>query len=186
MPETVACPSCGQKLNVPDHLIGQQVRCAKCQNVFTAQAEAPSAPPPPPRQESNPLDFSASPEPGPPRRPRDDDDDYGRPSRRGGYDEDYPRRGGAPHRGAVVLTLGIISLVVLLISCCPATWVMAPIALVMNSTDQQEMARGRMDPSGKGLYTGGVICAWIALGLSVLCTGLFFLRVLVGAAGDMR
>jgi DNA-directed RNA polymerase subunit RPC12/RpoP len=42
-PLMTACPSCGQGLKVPDNLIGQKVRCARCGVLFAAgPATAPS------------------------------------------------------------------------------------------------------------------------------------------------
>ncbi len=41
------CPSCGQKLKIPDNLVGKSVKCSKCGNVFTAQAFTESPPPAP-------------------------------------------------------------------------------------------------------------------------------------------
>lgn len=33
---SVACPSCGEKGNLPDHLIGKRIRCHKCGKGFNA------------------------------------------------------------------------------------------------------------------------------------------------------
>jgi len=46
MPIQIMCPHCGAKGNAPDSIAGQQVRCSKCKNSFTAQspASAPSSP----------------------------------------------------------------------------------------------------------------------------------------------
>src|SRR5262245_4470459 len=103
MPLVVECPSCGKKLSVPDQLVGQVVRCADCAGTFTAQRRSPSS----------------VPSRGPERRERDDgpdedDDRYERPSRR----RSRRRDGGdyfAPHRGGLIMTLGIISLALILI-----------------------------------------------------------------------
>ncbi|MBI1903904.1 MAG: hypothetical protein HYS13_22615 [Planctomycetia bacterium] len=46
-----------------------------------------------------------------------------------------------PHRGTMILVLGILSLVL-----CP---ILGPFAWVMGNTDMQEMAAGRMDRSGE-------------------------------------
>src|SRR5205085_1968353 len=86
-----------------------------------------------------------------PRRPRpryaDNDEDYRR---------DWPPRPSLqPHRGAAVLTLGILSLVM---SCFPlgiAAW-------VMGNADLRAMHRGRMDPSGEGTTQAGRICGIIS------------------------
>ena len=48
-----------------------------------------------------------------------------------------------PHRGGLILALGILGLV-----CC---FICGIIAWVMGSNDLKEMAAGRMDPSGQGL-----------------------------------
>ena len=64
-----------------------------------------------------------------------------------------------PHRGVLILVFGILSFVV-----CPffgiAAWVMA-------NTDLEEMAWGRMDPSGRDLTNAGRICGMIATGLLI-------------------
>jgi predicted Zn finger-like uncharacterized protein len=39
MPIDVVCPACQQKLRVPDDLVGQDVRCQKCNSQFTAVEE---------------------------------------------------------------------------------------------------------------------------------------------------
>jgi predicted Zn finger-like uncharacterized protein len=36
MPSIIACPACAGQLRLPDELLGQQVRCPACSNVFTA------------------------------------------------------------------------------------------------------------------------------------------------------
>ena len=53
------CPSCGQKLKVPDNLAGKKVRCAKCAGTFVAEnitENPPPAPPPSPVRSSRPRD----------------------------------------------------------------------------------------------------------------------------------
>jgi hypothetical protein len=39
MPIDVVCPACQQKLRVPENLVGQDVRCQKCNSQFTAVEE---------------------------------------------------------------------------------------------------------------------------------------------------
>ena len=91
----VECPSCGQLLKVPEEQAGKQVRCPKCAGTFTASAPAGAAPP-----ASRPPDY-------------DDDNDAER-------DEQFERRAsrgrGAPHRGGLILSFGIISIVLFLSS----------------------------------------------------------------------
>ena len=82
-----------------------------------------------------------------------------------------------PHRGTLILVLGILSLVV----CQPigiAAW-------IMGSNDMKEMDAGTMDPSGRGQTQGGKICGMIAVILmivSILGVGLLVMLGAIGAA----
>lgn len=65
-----------------------------------------------------------------------------------------------PHRGTLVLVLGILGLVL----CGPlgiAAW-------IMGSNDLREMDAGAMDPSGRGNTQTGKICGMIACVLMIL------------------
>lgn len=42
MPCTAACPGCNQQVNIPDELLGKQIRCSSCQTVFIVQAPQPA------------------------------------------------------------------------------------------------------------------------------------------------
>ena len=53
-----------------------------------------------------------------------------------------------PHRGVLILVLGILSLTV--------CGILAPFAWVMGNTDLEKMRAGQMDPSGEGLTQGHV------------------------------
>ena len=55
-----------------------------------------------------------------------------------------------PHRGGVVLALGILGLVV--------CFILGIIAWVMGNKDLREIDAGTMDPSGRGLTKAGKIC----------------------------
>jgi hypothetical protein len=81
-------------------------------------------------------------------RPYDDDDreDFGR-------DFGRRRRDLLPHRGGMILALGILGLAV-----CP---ILGPIAWVMGNGDMAEIRNGRMDPEGEGLTQAGKICGII-------------------------
>ena len=54
-----------------------------------------------------------------------------------------------PHRGVLILVLGILGLV----GCC----ICAPIAWYMGSQDMAEIEAGRMDPEGKQMTQIGMI-----------------------------
>ncbi|NIA21914.1 MAG: DUF4190 domain-containing protein [Anaerolineaceae bacterium] len=58
-----------------------------------------------------------------------------------------------PHRGVLILILGILSLTV--------CGLLAPFAWIMGNTDLQKIQAGQMDPSGEGLTQGGRICGMI-------------------------
>lgn len=66
-----------------------------------------------------------------------------------------------PHRGTLILVLGILGL----IGVC---WPLGIVAWIMGNGDLKEMDAGLMDPSGRGLTTGGRICGIIATILMIL------------------
>jgi predicted Zn finger-like uncharacterized protein len=149
------CPSCRRQLRVPDDLLGKLVKCPSCGTTFTAGGAAPTAsvrpadPPP------------AAPPPGP----------EGPAGRYGGVtdfgDPDVFRRDFVPHRGGVVLAMGILSIV-----CCGV--IFGPIAWVMANNDLPQIRAGRMDPAGEGLTNAGKVCGIIGVikaALEVVCLG---------------
>jgi hypothetical protein len=88
--------------------------------------------------------------------------------RRDGDDEDagdFPgrRRDWEPHRGGLILALGILGLVA-----CP---LFGPFAWAMGNQDLTAMRARRMDPEGEGLTRAGEICGLI--GTILLLVGLF-------------
>src|SRR5882724_7394613 len=109
MAMTVVCPSCSRSLNVPTDLIGELVKCPVCSQQFKVDHEAEPAPVIP---EVRPVQ-SAPPTPPP-----------AEPLRNETYDEDDAawkfaqtrRRDLQPHRGSVILVLGILSIVLPLVS----------------------------------------------------------------------
>jgi hypothetical protein len=148
-------------LQVPETLIGQDVQCPSCGATFVGRvaggaAPLPSsprqAPAPPERWDLNQRDDVGRPLHG--DRPDDfDDDDFGgRHGRR--------RRDVLPHRGGVILTFGILSLVICAI--------FGPIAWIMGNTDLAEMRAGRMDPEGEGMTQAGKICGMLGTALLAL------------------
>lgn len=167
MPELTTCPSCSKQLRVPDELIGKGVKCPTCGATFTAQPTGsaappplPSVPPPPPVPEvpepmGRPAQSRQVPMGGQPL------DDYGEeaPRRR-------PRPNYAPHRGVLVLVLGILSIV---LQCFP----LGIVAWVLGNGDLKKIRAREMDPEGEGLTKAGWICGIIGtfLGVFVCCVG---------------
>lgn len=201
MPAIIACPSCGSKLRVTDDLRGQKVRCPACHHTFDSAAEPdpPIAAPRPPQE--GPLDLSlgeasSSPStssritpgligalelshppdepasPAPPRRPNDlldrDIPDLRRLGRRRHVQSD---------RGAAVLSLGIISLALIVIWCtAPIGACLGLTAWIMGRIDLRKMKRGQMDDRNRGLTQAGWICGILGTILNTLITlscGLF-------------
>ena len=65
-----------------------------------------------------------------------------------------------PHRGVVVLTLGILGFFV--------CFICGIIAWVIGNNDLREMRAGTMDPAGEGLTQAGRICGMISVILAVI------------------
>jgi hypothetical protein len=157
------CPSCGKELCVRNELLGNLVRCPMCEAVFRAVVgmEPPSTPyslapePPPVRLGGGGMRPEVEAYVGPPLTPLDEII--------------------LPHRGPVVLALGILGLV--LCPFPPAGWILGGLATTKGTDDLVKMNRRHMDPSGRGMTSAGRICGIIAVILSTLNTlvGIFFL-----------
>ena len=94
-----------------------------------------------------------------------------------GYDEPAPRRSGRrlePHRGTLILVLGILGIVVCGI-CGIFAW-------VMGNEDMKKIRDGRMDPEGESMTQAGRIMGIIACVLMII--GVAFVG-LVTCAGVM-
>lgn len=92
--------------------------------------------------------------------------------------DDERRAPWAPHRGAAVLTLGILGVVV--------CFVCGIIAWVMGSGDLKAMAAGRMDPEGEGLTRSGMILGIVGTCLAAVGLVILVVVLLVGGASAAR
>ena len=164
MPIEFQCSGCGNTLRVPDEHAGRQAKCPVCERI----SEVPLV--------SRPGDV-----------PRGDDFDLGGGDlpRSGDVSlgaDDVPVGGGGipplasdnpyessqtysssllqPHRGGLILTLGILSVL-----CCNLLGIAA---WIMGNEDLNKMERGQMDPSGRGLTQAGKVLGIIAIVLMVL------------------
>ena len=82
-----------------------------------------------------------------------------------------------PHRGTLILVLGILGIVI----CGP----LGVVAWILGNSDLKEIDAGAMDPEGRSLTQAGKICGIIAsilLIVSILAVGLVFLFMIGGAA----
>lgn len=80
-----------------------------------------------------------------------------------------------PHRGTLVLILGICGIVLCGLLGIPA-W-------IMGSADIKEMDAGTMDPAGRGTTQAGKILGMIACGLMVVGVVIFVIAAVAGALG---
>jgi flagellar basal body-associated protein FliL len=99
----------------------------------------------------------------------DDDDDRPAPRDRG------PRR--EPHRGVIVLVMGILGFAV--------CGIFGIVAWVMGSGDLKKMDAGQMDPEGRGLTQAGKIIGMITtilMVIGVIIGGIAFIFMFVLAA----
>ena len=172
MNEIIKCPSCQRQLQVPEQYLGQNVQCPECRHMFMATTASISAQPVPTssapsassqqskseRYDEHDYETSRG------RRELDDDnddfDDFHRPGR--------VRKRFNPHRGGLILALGLIALVGGFSFCLPA--MLGPVAWALGSWDLREIRAGRMDPEGAGMTQAGHVCGIVATGLLVLGT----------------
>ncbi len=81
-----------------------------------------------------------------------------------------------PHRGVLILVLGILSIV---ISCFP----LGIVAWVMGNSDLKDMDAGLMDSDGRGMTLAGKILGIVSVALTLIGLAIWVLMVLVlGAA----
>lgn len=144
---------CGQQMTVEDHHVGQSAMCVNCRRTITIP-DSPLVP-----GQVVPVQSSPTPSPAdartsigaPVQAPP------GAPSGQGFGGGGWMK----PHRGGLVLTLGILSL--LGCCCCCGGLVFGLPALLMGISDISEMRNGRMDPAGYGMTIAGAICGGLAL-----------------------
>ncbi len=182
MAEIIACPACARKLQVPESFYGQKVQCPECMHAFVADPHAQSV-------QSNPPPAAASSSSAPPAL---DDDDLPRRRRRAeSYDDEFDddfdhmrpvRRSNTPHRGGVILALGIISLVIF-----PYTTIICgPLAWIMGNSDLSEIRAGRMDQSGEGMVQAGRVLGMISTILMLGAVLLVFTCIGISIVGGAR
>jgi predicted Zn finger-like uncharacterized protein len=199
MATDVDCPSCDQKLRVPDELLGKKVKCPSCKTMFKAtisglKASAPS--PPVDEEEEVPSRHASGLSPSkranvPSKRPappededeEEEDEDDDRPRQRSGRRPIRRRsRDLAPHRGTLILVFGILGLLV-------APLIFGPIAWIMGNNDIKEIQAGRMDPEGESQTNIGRILGMIStilgiVGILVACVFfVIWLIVVIGMFG---
>lgn len=208
MATLLSCPSCRAEMQVPDSLLGRQVRCPTCRAVFECQADGTAAPLPPLElppapvvdelQEVPTTQAETPPTPdAPPPDARVIDDPHGEfvpcpfcaemipgqavacpfcheridPRRR------WRRRDVVPHRGGLLMVLGVLSLVCVVgILLCFVGQVfnlvgigLGTAAWLMGNRDLAQIYRGDMDPEGQMQTKSARNCGIIGVVLNVIC-----------------
>jgi predicted Zn finger-like uncharacterized protein len=196
----VACPSCGTRMRAAEDLIGQQVKCARCAEVFEAiapsgqhrtqlpdPAPAPQAPRP-----RGPLPLRDSP------IPFQDDEDYSRPvlredrhddprdwrdrrdrEDRNDYDDRPYRRSRSENNSLSMISM-IMGIIVLPMHCaCGAlgTVVTVPIGITVIVLG----VLGHKREKAKGQATAGIVLGIISLLLDFLLIVIFLALLNSGA-----
>jgi hypothetical protein len=184
MSDIINCPSCHRKLQVPEALIGQDVQCPSCGATFEAKG--------------NPEPLLRPPELEPPKKEQPAADRHDRSTCNDDYDEDdnddtdnqdpaerrRSRMDLEPHRGTLILVLGILSLV--LGGLLGVGFALGPIAWIMGNNDLAAIRAGRMDREGEGLTNAGRICGIIStilLGFTLVACLLLCMGALGGFGG---
>jgi hypothetical protein len=208
--ELLTCPACGCSVQVADALLGRRVRCFTCQHSFLAEARP--TPPPPVRRETPPLprpvrpprsyDEDATNEEGSPFCPgcgrriswKDLECPYcgeelepeNDPRPAWQRSANFFRRDYEPHRGALIVTLGNLSMIVGGLSLCSfgiGAVISVPIgilALLMANRDLERIRDGHMDPRGKSQTETGRTGAITGIILGTIFASFYALVFLAG------
>ena len=78
-----------------------------------------------------------------------------------------------PHRGTLILVLGILSLVLCGFFTGIPAW-------IMGKGDLGKIRAGQMDPEGQGMSKAGMICGMICCIISAISVGLIILLMVLG------
>jgi hypothetical protein len=188
----VDCPLCSTKLNLPEELLGQKVKCATCGGVFEA-LQSRTIPPSGDRDQYAPASPapSSAPDAGEQKIPcprcgeriyadasrcrfcGEDLENFEkdeRPWEPRPDQEDYP----LPHRAKTIQTLGTLSMVCAgLVLCCGLITTVTGLTCgitgwVMANRDLAKMNAGTMDPRGRRKTTSGRTYSIIGVILNIV------------------
>ncbi len=170
----VKCPTCGQTFNAEVTVPAKKEEAEEKPDRSARVQKKDEDDPPRNSRRSRDDDDDDRPIRKSRRSRNDDDDDDDRPSRRRSRrsrrddddddDDDRSsrlrRRDLMPHRGALIMVLGILGLVIGLST--GVGFIMGVIAWILGNSDLREMRAGRMDREGEGMTQAGRICGMIA------------------------
>ena len=172
MPIEISCNNCQAILRVADEHAGKSARCPQCSTVIPIPL-TPLESPPNETSSSNESGYwneKTQDVPGgsnPYATPKPTPNPYANPTAMGGL-------GLQPHRGPLILTLGITSLV------CFCLFFAAIPAIIMANEDLRKMDNGIMNADGRSITTAGKVIGIVALILNGLG---FLIQVLFGLLG---
>lgn len=167
MPIDTKCPGCGRLLRVGDEHAGRQARCPACCTIYVVPGGQTAAPSPttPIAADGNPFG----------------DRGEGLGSGVGMAVREWaasPARNVVPHRGGLILVLGILAWII----GCP---IFGAVAWIMGSSDMREMRCGRMDPAGLGTTQAGYILGMINSILWIIGAVLVVAFLMIGLAASV-
>jgi predicted Zn finger-like uncharacterized protein len=167
----ISCPSCPQKLRVPEELFGRAVKCPKCGATFEAASPAPAVE----RVETPAAGSEAASTAAPESEGAEKQaevmlvPDEPRPKK--------VRRDAEPSRGTLILTMGIVSIVLPVVG-----WIPGIVAIAMGRTDLKKIKAGQMDRSGADVTQAGWICGIVGACLQgIACIGCGLYITLIAA-----
>ena len=82
-----------------------------------------------------------------------------------------------PHRGTLILVLGILSLVLCGFFTGIPAW-------IMGKGDSAKIKDGMMDPEGAGMTKAGMICGMINCILTLVCGGFYLVIIIIAVIAE--
>ena len=169
------CEHCNTTLRVSDEHAGKRAKCPKCQavNLIQAGGQASQSEFATPGGIQSPL---SSPEADAQESYFDGDSAAASKAVANPYSaSNVGAMGGynQAHRGSMILTLGILSLV------CNVMLVPGIMAWILGRADIKEMDAGRMDPEGRGMTTAGMVLGIIGTVLPLLAIALYIVFIVI-------
>jgi hypothetical protein len=217
MPIIFNCPTCQAQLTLSDAAAGRRGKCPHCKGEIIVPTASPAVTAPPPAAPAAaptleisgvtipaaapvmaappvvPVMAAAAPPPvAPPFQPVGWGDVHPVAHR-----HDFRPGRGQPHRGVIVMVLGIIGIVVSLLSyfvfCCPFLGLPAGLlglglglgGAIMGGADLKKINAGIMDVDGKGMTLAGLICGIVGSVVvtpSLVLSGFMTIMMIIGAA----
>ncbi len=149
------CKNCFTTLRVPEEHLGKTARCPQCQELNLVQPDTFYI-----NDNEPPVKSGVSPEPTSKPNPYQTSSNVHQPA--------HPRYQ-VGHRGGMILTLGILSIV------CNFALVPGILAWVLGRADLKQMKLGIMDPEGEGITQAGMIMGIIMTSLAAIALVMYIL-----------